>query len=157
MKREYQKLQVAEQRLSDTAHAASAVTHIENSIGFDPGSIAKMVDFVKTAAIKDVKLSKETIDKDKETLKKIQGGDKISKKTIIPESAALEHAQTKLKIDESVLSDAEDRLGKIKKMEMIVTEIEVAKYYATQTASTEMFGEKRTLENLKRNDVVKPK
>lgn len=160
VKREYLHLQKAQAKLQDTFKAASAVTHIESSVGFDPGSIAKMVDFVKTAAIKDVKLSKETVDKDKETLKKVEENS-ISKKSEIAkksevDSVAFEHAKQKLKSDEAVLADAEDRLDKIQKMELIVTEIEVAKYYAANKAENEVQGAKRTLDSLKRNEVQKP-
>ena len=161
MKREYQKLKQAEQKVKDVAKAASAVTHIENAIGFDPGSIEKMVDFVKSAAIKDVKLSKQALEKDKEILHQLESKNKNIRKSNIMEETkeennTLDLARNKLKLDENVLADAEDRLDKIKKMEMIVTEVEVAKYYASQSAATSLAGEKRTLDTLKRQEVAQP-
>ena len=120
-----------------------------------------MVDFVKTAAIKDVKLSKEALEKDKETLRQLENKNNILRKSDIAkkstdDNVALDLAKNKLKSDEAVLADAEDRLDKIQKMEMIVTEVEVAKFYASERASDALVGEKRTLETLKRQEVAKP-
>ena len=159
VKREYQNLAKANQKLQDTIKASEALTHIESAIGFDPGSIAKMVDFVKTAAVKDVELSKDTIEKDNEILKKIQRETKksvIAKKSDIDDDTALTHAQNKLKTDEAILLDAEDRLEKIKRMEMIVTEVEVAKFIAMRNARNEVSGENLRIESIKRELISKP-
>ena len=167
------------ERLHDTKKAAEAVTKIENNVGFDPGSIAKLVDFVKQAAEKDVDLSERAVKRDQTTIKRMEiehvkkseignkqseisdkkseagekksetgdkeseagdtkseTGDKKSdapnKKSEINESpdAAMNEAKRKLKIDGELLKESQERLQKIKRMELIVTGIEAAKYSA---------------------------
>ena len=160
------------ERLHDTKKAAEAVTKIENNVGFDPGSIAKLVDFVKQAAEKDVDLSERAVKRDQTTIKRMEiehvkkseigtkkseisdkksvagdkkseAGDKKSetgdkksdapnKKSEINESpdAAMNEAKRKLKIDGELLKESQERLQKIKRMELIVTGIEAAKYSA---------------------------
>jgi len=109
-----------------------AVTKIENKVGFDPGSIAKLVDFVKQAAQRDVSLSERATKRDQLTIKKMEIQKVNDKKSDIGKdsSIATKEAQEKLKIDNELLKEAKDRLEKIKKMELIVTSIEAAKYSA---------------------------
>jgi len=120
------------EKLSDTKQAAMAVTKIENKVGFDPGSIAKLVDFVKQAAQRDVSLSERATKRDQLTIKKMEIQKVNDKKSDIGKdsSIATKEAQEKLKIDNELLKEAKDRLEKIKKMELIVTSIEAAKYSA---------------------------
>ena len=73
------------------------------------------------------------------------------------DNIAFEQAQAKLTEGQSVLADAKDRLDKISQMEMLVTGIEVAKYYAQNKASLEVEGSKRHLEDLvKRSKIPQP-
>eukprot|EP00112_Aurelia_sp_Birch-Aquarium-sp1_P010956 Seg2316.1 transcript_id=Seg2316.1/GoldUCD/mRNA.D3Y31 product="hypothetical protein" protein_id=Seg2316.1/GoldUCD/D3Y31 len=153
------------ERLHDTKKAAEAVTKIENNVGFDPGSIAKLVDFVKQAAEKDVDLSERAMKRDQTIIKRMEiehvkksaisgkktdagekkseTGDKKSgidnkkseianKKSDISDTpdAAMNEAKQKLKIDGELLKESQERLQKIKRMELIVTGIEAAKYSA---------------------------
>ena len=143
-----QELLHAEKGLSDVKRASIAVTNIENNIGFDPGSIVKMIDYVKSAAQKDVQLSKDIINKDEAMLKEMEGEtsaqiSELDKKSTIS-SVAYQHTQEKLKSDRVLLHEAEDRLDKINKMELAVTEVEVAKYLAIDWTEN---GVKRTIES----------
>jgi len=144
----------AEKKLVNVKKAASAVTGIENAVGLDSESIVKMIDFVKRSAIDDVKQSEDTVNKDKQVLENL-GYKKSS--TSVEDSVALEQAKSKLTDGQSVLAEAKDRLDKISQMEMLVTGIEVAKYYAQNKASIEVEGSKRHLEELvKRNKIPQP-
>ena len=109
-----------------------AVTKIENKVGFDPGSIAKLVDFVKQAAQRDVSLSERATKRDQMTIKRMEIERVNNKKSDISNESniAATEAQKKLKIDTDLLKEAKDRLEKIKKMELIVTSIEAAKFSA---------------------------
>lgn len=149
-----QELVRAEKKLEDVKKASVAVTNVENAVGFDPGSIVKMIDFVKTAAEKDVQLSKDIIDKDKSMIRQIESDlsskqepaqkSELDKRSEI-KSVAYEHAQEKLKSDQALLQEAQDRLDKIKQMELVLTEIEVAKYIASDRAEKVVEGAKRTI------------
>lgn len=150
-----QELVRAEKNLGDVKRASIAVTNVENAVGFDPGAIVKMIDFVKTAAEKDVQLSKDIIEKDKSMIIQIEGDlssklqsaqkSELDKRSDI-KSVAYAHAQEKLKSDQAQLLDAQDRLDKIKKMELVLTEIEVAKYIASDHAVKVVEGAKRTID-----------
>lgn len=120
------------EKLNETKQAAMAVTKIENKVGFDPGSIAKLVDFVKQAAEKDVSLSERAMKRDQMTIKKMEIEHVNDKKSEISNDTniAMKEAEEKLKIDSELLRESKDRLEKVKKMEMIVTGIEAAKFSA---------------------------
>ena len=120
------------EKLDETKQAAMAVTKIENKVGFDPGSIAKLVDFVKKAAEKDVTLSERAMKRDQMTIKKMEIEHVSEKKSQISNDSniAMKEAQEKLKIDSELLKESRDRLEKVRRMELIVTGIEAAKFSA---------------------------
>lgn len=127
-----QKIKDDTEKLSETKQAAMAVTKIENKVGFDPGSIAKLVDFVKQAAEKDVTLSERAMKRDQLTIKKMEIDHSNGKKSQIgnESSIGMKEVEEKLKIDAELLKESKDRLDKVRKMELIVTSIEAAKFSA---------------------------
>ena len=137
------------EKLSETKQAAMAVTKIENKVGFDPGSIAKLVDFVKQAAQRDVSLSERAMKRDQLTIKRMEIEKVNSKKSDISNesSIATKEAQEKLKIDTDLLREAKDRLEKIKKMELIVTSIEAAKYSALSRKQAKLESDVKVMNN----------
>lgn len=151
-KRVLQQYQMAKKRIDDTNKASAAVTKLEEDIGFDPRSIAKMVDFVKAAAEKDVVVSQSIISKDKETISVIERD--MGMRNYVHDNIAKQNAEKKLKTDEGVLNEARERLNKIKQMEMIVTEIEAAKYFAKLRAVKAEQAAKRTLDQTVKRNVL---
>ena len=127
--------------MHNTQKAAEAVTHIENKIGFDPGSIAKLVDFVKTAAEKDLELSKKAVSRDESAIKKMEIAG-TTRQREMGTNVALNDAKDKLKTDQDILKETKDRLEKIKQMELIVTEIEAAKFSALNRAGHNQYEKK---------------
>ena len=127
----YQAIKADKDKMVETKQAAEAVTKIENKVGFDPGSIAKLVDFVKEAAIKDSDLSNKAVARDQQTIKRMEIAGRADKKSqITGGDVAMIEASEKLKVDQELLKESKDRLDKIKRMELIVTSIEAAKYSA---------------------------
>ena len=137
------------EKLSETKQAAMAVTKIENKVGFDPGSIAKLVDFVKQAAQRDVSLSERAMKRDQLTIKRMEIEKVKSKKSDISNESniATKEAGEKLKIDADLLREAKDRLEKIKKMELIVTSIEAAKYSALNRKQAKLENDVKQMSN----------
>ncbi len=119
-------------KLQETKQAADAVTKIENKVGFDPGSIAKLIDFVKQAAVKDVDLSDKAVKRDQVTIKRMDVAHATDNSQSKPDTdnVVTKEAYEKLKVDQELLKESKERLDKIKRMELIVTGIEVAKYSA---------------------------
>merc|ERR1712188_124895 len=91
---------------------------------------------------------------------------KLKKETSQLDSVGYEQSVLKLKETERLLADAQDRLEKIQQMELLVTGIEAAKYYASERAAQEVQGSKRNLQELikraeiqtlqKRSEIPKP-
>lgn len=162
VKEDVEKVKKAEGKYKEVQVASKAVSGIENAVGLDSESIVKMIDFVKRSAIDDVKQSTDIVNKDINVLKDIKESIALKKSNVgasdtpplEKDNVAFTQAKTKLKDGEQNLAEARDRLDKIKKMEMLVTGIEVAKYYAAEKAAMEVQGSKRNLqEAIKRTRV----
>ena len=125
----------AYRKLHDTERASLAMSKIEEAIGLSPSSVKHIIDDIEKQAKQEEnqyedEMSKEKVEitKDKELLQSDEASQGDDVKTKIKEDEA------KLRSDIQKENAAKLEVGKIKKIEKILTIIEAAKYSAMQRA-----------------------